>query len=74
MRVLAILATPPCPLIRDVAFIGVMDDPANIDAVERCVRERWRHVRADPADSRFRIVGRSPSARVLALAAQGAAA
>ena len=53
----------------DVAFIGWMAYPANIDAVRWLVADVWPRVRAEVPDARLRIIGREPSPAVLALAA-----
>jgi len=53
-----------------VVFVGTMDYDPNVEAVERVANDIWPMVRAARPDARFRIVGRSPSARVRALAAR----
>lgn len=51
-----------------VVFSGVMDYAPNVDAVEYFSRSVWPLVRASCPDAHFRIAGRVPSPRVLALA------
>ena len=51
-----------------VIFVGAMRYEPNIDAMEFFCREVWPSVRARLPDARFRIVGRTPAPRVLALA------
>jgi polysaccharide biosynthesis protein PslH len=58
-------AAPTEPL---VVFTGSMDWEANIDGVEFFCKEIWPLVLAKVPKARFRIVGRSPHARVKALA------
>lgn len=58
-------AAPTEPL---VVFTGSMDWEANIDGVEFFCKEIWPLVLAKVPNARFRIVGRSPHARVKALA------
>lgn len=53
-------------------FTGKMDFRPNVDAVTWFVREVWGLVRASRPAARFRIVGRDPSARVLALGDEAA--
>ncbi|MEO8083026.1 MAG: glycosyltransferase [Ardenticatenales bacterium] len=53
-------------------FTGKMDFRPNVDAVTWFVREVWGLVRAARPAARFRIVGRDPSARVLALGDEAA--
>jgi glycosyltransferase involved in cell wall biosynthesis len=52
----------------DVAFIGWMSYPANVDAARWFVAEIWPKVRAQAEWSRCRIIGREPSPRVTMLA------
>lgn len=49
-------------------FLGQMDYPPNVDAVQFAARQIWPLVRAQRKDAIFRIVGRNPVAAVLALA------
>jgi glycosyltransferase involved in cell wall biosynthesis len=51
-----------------VVFTGSMDWNPNIDAVEYFCRDIWPAVLAEVPGARFRIVGRSPHARVKKLA------
>jgi len=51
-----------------VLFLGSMDWEANIDAVEYFCQDIWPLVLAKVPGARFRIVGRSPHARVQKLA------
>jgi polysaccharide biosynthesis protein PslH len=51
-----------------VLFTGSMDWEPNIDAVEYFCREIWPRVLAALPNARFQIVGRTPHARVRALA------
>lgn len=50
-----------------MVFVGAMDYEANVDAVEFGAREILPRIRARCPNARFRIVGRNPSPRVLAL-------
>lgn len=64
---------PPAEPLRpdagsDVAFIGWMGYPPNVDAVEWFTRQIWPIVRGVHRSSRFAIIGRAPSAAVRALA------
>lgn len=52
-----------------VTFLGSMDWEPNVDGVEYFHREIWNQVRREVPDAVFRIVGRNPTARVQALAA-----
>lgn len=52
----------------DVAFIGWMGYPANVDAARWLVEEIWPRVRVEVPGSRVRIIGREPSPSVWALA------
>ena len=47
-----------------VLFLGSMDWEANIDGVDYFCREIWPSVKAAVPAARFRVVGRSPHARV----------
>lgn len=51
-----------------VMFLGSMDWEANVDAVDYFCGEIWPAIRAAVPGARFRIVGRNPHPRVLALA------
>lgn len=51
-----------------IVFLGSMDWEANIDGVDYFCREIFPQVRAAVPGARFRIVGRTPHARVLKLA------
>jgi len=51
----------------DVAFIGAMDYRANIDAVRWFASGPWATLASRFPDSRFRIVGRNPTADVVGL-------
>ena len=51
-----------------VLFLGSMDWEPNIDGVEWMVREIWPRVRAAVPNAAFRIVGRTPDARITRLA------
>jgi sugar transferase (PEP-CTERM/EpsH1 system associated) len=53
---------------QDVVFVGVMDYPPNVDAVTWFADEVWDRVRSAVPGATFRIVGRSPSPAVEALA------
>jgi glycosyltransferase involved in cell wall biosynthesis len=53
-----------------VLFLGSMDWEANVDAVDYFCASIWPAVRAAVPEARFRIVGRNPHPRVLALAGQ----
>ena len=63
---------PPEPLQpsagRDVAFVGWMGYPANVDAVRWFATEVWPLVRRTAPGSRLRIIGREPAPAVLSLA------
>lgn len=48
-------------------FVGAMDYPANVEAVEVAAREVWPLVRAARPEAVFRIVGRNPHPRVSVL-------
>jgi sugar transferase (PEP-CTERM/EpsH1 system associated) len=48
-------------------FVGALDYPPNVDAAEWFATEVWPAVRTTRPDLRFRLVGRNPSSRVLAL-------
>jgi sugar transferase (PEP-CTERM/EpsH1 system associated) len=48
-------------------FVGVMNYKPNVDGAVWFAREVWPGIRKRYPDARFRIVGRSPSAEVLAL-------
>jgi glycosyltransferase involved in cell wall biosynthesis len=52
---------PKAPLI---LFLGSMDWEANIDGVDYFCREIWPSIKASVPGARFRVVGRSPHARV----------
>jgi glycosyltransferase involved in cell wall biosynthesis len=54
---------------REILFVGSMDYHANVEAVTWFVSNVWPILKASIPDSTFRIVGRDPSAEVLALAA-----
>lgn len=54
---------------REVLFVGSMDYHANVEAVTWFVSKVWPILKASTPDLAFRIVGRDPSAEVLALAA-----
>lgn len=60
------LQTPPSEG-RDVTFVGWMGYPPNADAAAWFAREIWPAVRSRFPESTFRVVGREPSAEVLAL-------
>ena len=66
------VVAPPEPLCpsagRDVAFIGWMGYPANVDAVRWFATEVWPLVRRAAPGSRLRIIGREPAPAVTALA------
>lgn len=51
-----------------VIFVGAMDWEPNVDAVNYFCAEIWPSVAARLPEARFRIVGRNPDRRVLALA------
>lgn len=53
-----------------VVFVGMMDYPPNVDAVQRIADGVWPRVRESVPDARFRIVGRAPTANVRELAAR----
>lgn len=53
-----------------VVFVGSMDWYANVDAVKAFVAESWPQVRAAVPEARLQIVGRQPSADILALAGE----
>lgn len=55
----------------DLAFVGSMDYGPNEDAVCHFARNVWPEIAKLFPASRFRIVGRGPSARVRALQGQG---
>lgn len=55
----------------DLAFVGWMGYPPNVDAVRWFVREVWPRVRRVAPETRFRIVGRAPSDVVRALHGDG---
>jgi sugar transferase (PEP-CTERM/EpsH1 system associated) len=59
--------TPPTESI--VGFVGTMNYPPNVEAVEWFADRVWPAIRHALPDARFMIVGRSPSRRVHALAA-----
>ena len=52
-----------------VVFVGAMDWEPNIDAMEYFCGQIWPAVLARTPDARFRIVGRNPGDRVVALSA-----
>jgi polysaccharide biosynthesis protein PslH len=54
---------------REILFVGSMDYHANVEAVTWFVSKVWPILKASIPDLAFRIVGRDPSAEVLALAA-----
>ena len=54
---------------REILFVGSMDYHANVEAVTWFVSKVWPIFKASIPDLAFRIVGRDPSAEVLALAA-----
>jgi sugar transferase (PEP-CTERM/EpsH1 system associated) len=56
------------PPNRSLAFVGALDYFPNEDAAVWFAREMWPAVRAKFPDAEFRIVGRSPTAPVRALA------
>jgi polysaccharide biosynthesis protein PslH len=58
---------PPEPS-QDVVFCGVMNYPPNEEAAAWIASEVWPLVRARRADARLRLVGSSPTARVMRLA------
>lgn len=66
------LARPPRQG-RDVAFIGWMGYPPNVDAVVWFSREVWPEIRARFPESRLRIIGRDPASQVESLASEGIA-
>jgi glycosyltransferase involved in cell wall biosynthesis len=49
-------------------FVGSMDYHANVDAVEKFAKEVWQTIFAQNPQINFTIVGRNPSAKILALA------
>lgn len=49
-------------------FVGSMDYHANADAVDKFVKELWPKIFARNPEIKFTIVGRNPSAEILALA------
>jgi glycosyltransferase involved in cell wall biosynthesis len=51
-----------------IVFTGSMDWEPNIDAVDYFCRQIWPRIQAAYPNARFQIVGRSPHARVRALA------
>jgi polysaccharide biosynthesis protein PslH len=51
-----------------VVFVGAMDWPPNVDAVQHFCAEMWPSILAKLPQARFRIVGRNPARRVQALA------
>ena len=51
----------------DVVFVGAMDYRANVDAVDRFVKEIWPQIRKARQEASFAIVGRNPTASVTAL-------
>jgi glycosyltransferase involved in cell wall biosynthesis len=53
-----------------VLFLGSMDWEANVDAVDYFCASIWPAVRAAVPGARFKIVGRNPHSRVLALASE----
>lgn len=52
-----------------IVFSGVMRTPTNVQAVQWFVKNVWPLIRAEVPESTFDIVGREPSAEVLALSA-----
>ncbi|MEO7247337.1 MAG: TIGR03087 family PEP-CTERM/XrtA system glycosyltransferase [Novosphingobium sp.] len=58
------LAAYPAPRL---IFTGQMDYPPNIAAVQRAVKRLMPRIRAVLPDASFHVVGRNPSAEVLAL-------
>ncbi len=62
-------AYPAAPLggADNLVFDGTMDFRPNVDAVLWFASEVWPHVRRARPDAQFYIVGRNPSAEVLAL-------
>lgn len=51
-----------------LAFVGQMDYPPNVQAVQWFVREVWPALRQRHAGAKFMIIGRNPAPEVLALA------
>lgn len=49
-------------------FVGSMDYHANVDAVEKFVKESWQAIFAQNPQITFTVVGRNPSPEILALA------
>ena len=64
------LRTPP-EEGRDIAFIGTMDYPPNVDGIVWFVSELWPQLRERFPDSRLRLVGRNPSKVIRDLAGAG---
>jgi glycosyltransferase involved in cell wall biosynthesis len=58
-------AQPAGPL---AVFVGAMDWPPNVDAVEYFCNEVWPSVQAKLPGAQFRIVGRNPGPRIQKLA------
>lgn len=61
----------PMPMGADriVAFVALMGWAPNVDAARWLSTEVWPHVRTDLPDARLHLVGREPTAEVMALAA-----
>jgi glycosyltransferase involved in cell wall biosynthesis len=56
---------------RQVAFVGTLDYPPNIEAVHRLVDEVWPRVQGRVPDARLVLAGRRPTQEVLALGRSG---
>jgi glycosyltransferase involved in cell wall biosynthesis len=67
------IVAPPADGTGDVAFVGWMGYPANVDAVKWFARSVWPDVRRQIPATTFRIIGREPTADVRALAGPGVA-
>jgi glycosyltransferase involved in cell wall biosynthesis len=62
-------STTPVESLREILFVGSMDYHANAEAVTWFVSKVWPILKVSIPNLVFRIVGRDPSAKVLALAA-----
>jgi polysaccharide biosynthesis protein PslH len=51
-----------------VMYVGAMDWPPNVDAIEYFCSTIWPEVRTKVPEAKFRIVGRNPNARIRSLA------
>lgn len=67
----AATGSPVAPVAPRAAFVGTLDYPPNVEALERLVGEVWPAVRARVPNAELVVAGRRPGSRVRALEGHG---